>query len=283
VTHPQYEEADMKLRGKEPFSILVRLFLFICILYFSSVNATVYAGMTGREIMEKQKELHEAKTEREIHLMKLINKKGKVKKRMMNTYSMKTKDGLTKSMLVFTAPKDIKGTGLLTWEQKDRDDDQWLYLPATKKEKRIASSGKKNRFMGTDFAYEDMRPEDLDVHEYKLVGSETVDGQDCYVVEAFPSTPKEKKESGYSKRKLWIRKDIFFTVKIEFYNKKGRLFKVQTNRDLKNVTGTIWRSNTVIMRDLKKKHETHLIIRKRALNKPMKEDFFTLRKLKSLR
>lgn len=263
-----------------------RLFIitiYVASLFLLSAASFSSAEMTGREIMEKQKSLHEVKDQKEAHLMKLVNKKGKVRKRKMLTYAMKTASGVNRSMLVFMAPKDIRGTGLLTWEQKDRDDDQWLYLPASKKEKRISSSGKKNRFMGTDFAYEDMRPEDLDAHKYSLLGSEVIDGNDCYVIEALPATAKEKKESGYSKRSIWVRKDIFFTVKADFYNKRGRLFKTQKNIKLTKVTDRAWRSNLIVMKDLKKKHETHLAVKKRVVNTGLKENLFTLRKLKSIR
>lgn len=134
--------------------------------------------------------------------------------------------------------------------------------------------------MGTDFAFEDLRPENLATHEYKLSGGEQIDGKDCFVVEALP-TEKEEKESGYSKRKLWVRKDIFFTVKLEYYDKKGNLIKVQENKTLKNVGGTLWRADEIIMKDLKEKHQTSLIVSSRAVNKGLEEGFFSLRQLKA--
>ncbi len=236
-------------------------------------------GLTGLEVMQKQKELQQASDEQETIQMKLTDKKGNVKEREIVRYSMKTAGGLNKIMIVFLKPGDVKGTGLLTWEQKDREDDQWLYLPELGKEKRIASGGKKTKFMGTDFAFEDLRPENLSTHKYELVGSEQVEGNDCFMVEAMPEG-KEAKESGYSKRKLWVRKDIHFTVKVEYYDKTGKLIKVQESKSPKQVSGTVWRSDEIVMKDIGDAHQTSLSIRSRALNKGLKEDFFSLRQLK---
>lgn len=92
---------------------------------------------------------------------------------------------------------------------EDGNDDQWLYLPATRNAKRIAAAGKKNRFMGTDFAYEDLRPENLAAHSYRLAGSEALDGSDCWVIESVPANEQQASDTGYGKRRLWVRKDNY--------------------------------------------------------------------------
>jgi len=235
--------------------------------------------MTGRQIMEKQKQLHESKDEDFRQDMLLIDRNNNTSKREVTNFYLKTPEKLTKTMIIFLAPSDVRGTGLLTWEQKAREDDQWLYLPATGKERRIAASGKKNKFMGTDFAYEDLRPENLDTHTYNLLGSEVVGGQDCYVVEALPSTDQEKAESGYAKRKFWIRKDIFYTIKKEFYNKQGQLEKISVDEELASVSGPMWRSKKVTMEDLKAKHKTTTITTERKIDKGVPDSKFTLREL----
>ncbi|MCL4537706.1 MAG: outer membrane lipoprotein-sorting protein [Nitrospirae bacterium] len=269
---------DLSIKKVTEIFVLV----FFLSFSFASFAGIPYAAaeMSGKEIMEKQKKLQQTNDEKEILAMKLIDKKGNVKDRKIVRYSMKAGSGLNKIMMVFLEPKDVKGTGLLTWEQKGGDDDQWLYLPELGKEKRIASGGKKNKFMGTDFAFEDLRPENLAAHQYNSIGSEQIEGKDCLVIEALPAG-KEEKESGYSKRKLWIRKDIFFTVKIEYYDKKGKLIKVQENKNAKNVAGTVWRSDEIVMKNLGEEHQTSLIVQSRNVNKGLDEDFFSLRKLKS--
>lgn len=232
-------------------------------------------AQSGLEIMKKQRDLHRAKDEEETQLMKLINKAGEVKQRRVVRYTLTDPQDLNKILIRFLAPRDVENTGLLTWEAKDGNDDQWLYLPATKKAKRIASSGKKNRFMGTDFAFEDLRPENLGLHKYTLVGSESVDGQECYVIEAVPATERQAADSGYSKRKLWIRKDNYYTVKREYHDKKGKVEKVQTDRKLVNVKGTTWRANEVEMHDVQGGTRTVVQVESRALDKGLKESAFT--------
>ncbi len=236
--------------------------------------------LSGRQIMEKQKELQRLQDEEEVLDMQLIDSKGRTKERKIIRYTMKTPEDLDKLLIKFTYPPDVKGTALLTWEHQNQDDDQWLYPPALRKEKRIASSGKKNKFMGTDFAYEDLRSEKLDVHEYNLLGTETSEGDEYFVVEALPATEKEKRESGYSKRKLWVKKDIFFTLKIEYFDKGGNLAKIQSNSELKNVGGGTYRADTTKMDNLQEKHQTVLTVKGRKANQGLEESLFTIRMLK---
>lgn len=258
---------------------LVMIFLFVASL-FTFCCGLSHAQMTGREIMEKQRELHKSHDEEETLKMELIDKKGRVKEREIIRYSLALPNDLNKFVIKFLKPRDVEGTGLLTWENKDRDDDQWLYLPAMRKEKRIAKSGMKNEFMGTDFTYGDLRPEDLDAHDYNVIASETIDGHECYVIEALPKTEERKRESGYSKRKLWVRKDILYTVKIEFYDERGKLLKVETDEGLKNVKDTMWRSEKITMHNVKKKHKTVLTSKERKIDQGVSEDIFTVKWLK---
>jgi hypothetical protein len=239
------------------------------------VGAEPAAGQSGLDVMQKQRELQRARDEVETSVMKIYSKAGEVKERRLVSYALTPKGGLTKTLLRFLAPRDVENTALLTWEGKDGHDDQWLYLPATRRVKRIAASGKKNRFMGTDFSYEDLRPENLALHTYQLVGSETVEGADCYVIEAKPATERQATDSGYSRRKLWIRKDNYATVKQEFYERKGQLEKVGLSRDLANVRGTYWRAREVEMRDVQAGTRTLMVVEQRSLDTGLMDSFFT--------
>ncbi|MBI4591171.1 MAG: outer membrane lipoprotein-sorting protein [Candidatus Rokubacteria bacterium] len=250
----------------------VVLFLLVGLVAFSPGEA---GAQTGLRIMQKQRELQRAGDEEETWLMKLINKGGAVKERRVVTYTLTDAQDLSKILIRFLAPPDVENTGLLTWERKGGNDDQWLYLPATRKVKRIASSGKKNRFMGTDFAFEDLRPESLELHTYALIGTEVVEGQECYVVEAMPATERQAADSGYSRRKLWIRKDIYYTVKREYYDKRGKLEKVQAERLLVNVKGTLWRANEVEVRDVQAGTRTVVLVERRGLDAGLRESFFS--------
>jgi hypothetical protein len=233
------------------------------------------SAQSGLEIMEKQRMLLRARDEQEVVVMRLVSKAGDTKERQMASYVLTDANNRSKTLMRFLSPRDIEDTGLLTWEGAQGDDDQWVYLPANKRPKRIPSSGKKQRFMGTDFAYEDLRPENLALHTYAMVGSETIDGKDVFVVEATPANSREAADSGYSKRKIWIRKDIYFTVKREFYDRRQRLEKVETSRKLVNVKDTYWRANEIEMHDVQSGTKTIVVNQSRGLDKGLKDAFFT--------
>lgn len=232
-------------------------------------------GQSGSETMQTQRELHRLRDEEERQVLRLVSKTGAVKERKIVLYTLSGAGGLHKILLRFLAPRDVENTALLTWEAKDGDDDQWLYLPATRKPKRVAASGKKNRFMGTDFAYEDLRPESLPAHRYTLVGTEAVEGVECQVIEAVPATDRQAADTGYSKRKIWIRKDNLVTVKREYYDRQGKLEKVESRRKLVNVTGNVWRTNEVEMQDVQNGTKTTLLVESRRFNTGLADSFFT--------
>lgn len=259
--------------------IKMLVILGMAVILFNGISVRA-DDMSGREIMDKVKELQKAQDEQESLSMQLIDSKGRVREREITRYTMSDANDVSKILIRFHKPSDVAGTGLLTWEQRDRDDDQWVYLPAAgKRSKRIVSGNKKSKFMGTDFTYGDLRPENLDKYEYNLTGSEKIDGVDSFVVEAIPGKEEEKQDSGYSKRKLWVRKDIYFVIKKEYYDIKGKLEKAETQSSLKNVSGTIWRADSITMQDFNENHKTVLQSKDRKLNKGLPETMFTVQEL----
>jgi len=258
-----------------------RCYCVCLVLLWLVVPLVAQADMTGREVMEKQKELHKVKTEIGDEIMMLVDKDGNKEKRNVKRYAKEVGDDVHRYLVVFLSPADIKGTALLTWEQKERENDQWLYLPAQKKMQRIAKGSKKNYFMGTDFTYEDMEPEDIDNFDYTILGSEELTVKKavsaCYVIEAVPANKEKKRESGYSKRIMWIEKEHFYTLKVEFYDRRGRLQKVQTNYKMENVEGTVWRAKQTLMDQKQKKHKTVTGITARQINVDLADSVFTER------
>ena len=232
-------------------------------------------GPSGLEIMQKHRQLHRVRDEQEQQLVKLVSKGGAVKERRIVRYTLNGRDDLDKILVRFLAPRDVEGTALLTWEARDGNDDQWLYLPAAKKSKRIAASAKRNRFMGTDFTYEDLRPENLAVNRYTLTGRETIEGQECFVIEAVPATEKDAADSAYSKRRLWVRTDNLALRKREYFDRQGRLEKVETFARLVNVKGSAWRPDEFEMHDVQQGTRTVVIVQSRAIERGLKDDFFT--------
>ena len=129
--------------------------------------------------------------------------------------------------------------------------------------------------MGTDLAFEDLRAEDLASHTYTLEGEADLDGQKCWMIEAVPSTAKEKAASGYGKRTLWVRKDNYVTVQTEFYNTSDKLVKRATFSDIANVGGELWRPKTARYETLDRKTATVLTTTEYKVNQKVDETLLT--------
>ncbi|MFQ6084073.1 MAG: outer membrane lipoprotein-sorting protein [Candidatus Aminicenantia bacterium] len=259
---------------------LIIMMLAVGFIALLSANMTFGQDLSAREIMKKNDQQRKADDERLELVMKLINKKGKERVRQVIQITKTDAEGNQKSLIRFLSPADVKGTGLLTIEHSDRDDDQWLYLPALKKVRRISASDQSDNFMGSDFAYEDMGTEEMGNYDYRLIKTEILDGVKCYVIEAVPNNDKEKKESGYSEREIWIDKDNFVGVQIKYYDKKGELLKIFKASDIRLIDGTNkWRAHRMEMENIKTSHKTVLLFDNFVINKGIEDKFFTQRYL----
>lgn len=250
-------------------------------IFLSSISLTAAAEeLTGGQIMALNEEKNKADDEFNETSMKLMNKRGQERNRKMGYYKKTDEQDNDKILIRFLEPADVKGVGLLTIEHSDRDDDQWLYLPALKKVRRISSSDQGDSFMGTDYTYEDIRSEKLDKHVYNLIGEEVIDGNECYIIEALPADEQQKKDSGYSRRELWLRKDLFLRVYAKYYNKKGEHFKTEVRKDIVEAAPGMYRPNLMEMKNLKTGHMTRITFDDRKLNSGLDDKLFTERMLK---
>ena len=254
--------------------------LMISFIIYSPVKGELSKELSGLQIVEKQKKIHMPNDYMEKIDLQMINKKDQIINRKITIHGRKNEQGLSKRLVKFNSPADIRDVGLLTLENSEKADRQWIYTPANKKIKRISSGGKKSRFMGTDFSYEDLQPEKISAHEYKLLRIEELNNKPTYVIESTPNNARERKNSGYSKRIFWINKKIFFTVKTEFYGRRDRLIKIANYSELQNIKDNMWRTNKIVMQDLKRKHKSIMTVTKRSIDQGLKESLFTREKLK---
>lgn len=181
--------------------------------------------------------------------------------RVINTwgYTYDKDQDLSKMVMEFNTPASIKGTRFLTVEQPTgTDDDKWIYLPGLKRVRRIASSDKSSSFVGSDFTYGDMETREVEDDTHKLLRTETVNGYECYVVEA---TPVDAEDSQYAKRVTYVTKEHLVPVKVELYNKKtNEIQKVMTIQgEIKKLQG-IWTVFSTTMEDKETGHSTILKI-----------------------
>lgn len=228
------------------------------------------AAMDGEQVARMVSDRDEGQDARAKVRMLLIDKKGK--KRFRKLISVVKQYGdVSKSYMKFTSPADIAGTAFLTWENKDSDDDQFLYLPALKRVRRIVSSQKKNSFVNTDYTYEDLQSRKVEQDTHKILKEEKVGNYNCWVLE---SIPKNKKDSQYSKRVIWIIKEIYVPIKTEFYDKRGKLQKVLTGKKVEKIEG-IWTIRDAEMKNLKKKHRTLMKTDEIQYNRNIPDEVFT--------
>lgn len=194
----------------------------------------------ARAIMERVDARDDGDDQTSKLQMILIDKSQKQRVRELKTFS-KDKGEDIWSMMFFLSPADVEDTGFLTYDYDEaaRDDDQWLYLPALKKTKRIASSDKSGSFMGSDFSYADMTKRPLEAYDYTLLQEAEVGGQPVWVVQAVPRTEEERDETGYEKSILFIRKDNDVMIRSKAWVKKGGRNKYYDVEKLEQIDG-IW-------------------------------------------
>jgi len=182
----------------------------------------------------------------------ITDSKGRERTRQVNVRSLQFEGG-TKQLLQFEQPADLRNAGLLSIDYDDgaTADNQWLYLPSIGKTTRIASADKSGSFMGTDLTYADMTRKDPAAYDYALVkASESVDGEDCWLIGATPRTDKEKQETGYEKSLVWVSKEKLLPVQIKAWMLDGDRFKYTKVADVQKVDGT-WVAHRVVVRTLK--------------------------------
>jgi len=176
-------------------------------------------------------------------LMILRNKQGDQSKRKLRNKSLEVSDDGDKALTIFDTPRDIKGTAFLSFSHNSKNDDQWLYLPALKRVKRISSRNKSGPFMGSEFSYEDMASFEIEKFNFTYLKDQPCSDQTCYVVQSIPTD----KYSGYSKLISWIDQAHYRVHKVEFYDRKKSHLKTLIASDFKLYNDQFWRAHHATM------------------------------------
>ena len=236
----------------------------------------------ARSIMEKVDARDDGDNMTSDMEMILIGKRGDRRVRKLKNFS-KDKGADTLKLMFFLSPADVKDTSFLTfdYDDPDRDDDQWMYLPALKKTKRIASSDKSSAFMGSDFSYADMTKRSLDNYTYKLLKEMDVQGHKTWVIESVPKTQRIIDTYGYTKTVAFIRQDNYVVIRSVGWVKEGHKLKYMDVKQLEQIDG-IWVGTEVYMTTKKNKntlHGTILKLNNLKFNQDLQEDMFTVRRM----
>lgn len=211
--------------------------------------------------------------------MILKNKQGEESHREMRTQSLEVAGDGDKTLIIFDAPADVKGTALLTYGHKHADDDQWLYLPAVKRVKRIASSNKSGSFMGSEFSYEDLNPQEVERFNYKYLREENLDGQAVFVIERYPLS----ENSGYARQVAWLDKAEYRLQKVEYYDRKNSLLKILLFKGYQKYVGRHWRPAEMYMSNEQTGKSTLLQWRDYKFRTGLTDDDFSQDSLKRAR
>jgi outer membrane lipoprotein-sorting protein len=175
--------------------------------------------------------------------MILKNKQGDTSERVMRITTLEVPGDGDKSLITFDDPKDIKGTAFLSHTHSLIPDDQWLYLPALKRVKRISSSNKSGPFVGSEYAYEDLSSQEVEKYKYKWLRDEILNGRDTFVIERYP----QYEHSGYTRQIVWLDKEMYQPLKLDFFDRKNSELKTLLFLDYKQYLDQYWRPDSMQM------------------------------------
>jgi outer membrane lipoprotein-sorting protein len=178
--------------------------------------------------------------------MILTNKLGQNPSRAMKIKTLEVKTDGDKSLTIFNSPRDVKGTAFLSFSHVKEDDDQWLYLPALRRVKRISSNNKSGPFMGSEFAYEDLSSQEVDKYTYKYIQEDIIDGNAGHIIERYPVD----KKSGYTKQIVYVDAKEWRVHKIQFYDRKSELLKVLEFKKYQKYPNKKWRADEFSMKNV---------------------------------
>jgi outer membrane lipoprotein-sorting protein len=183
----------------------------------------------------------------------------------------------TKTIMRFLEPADVKGTGILTYEYENKDNDMWLYMPALRKVRRIVSTEKTKSFMGSEFTNSDITRPKINDYTYKLLGAETVGDVECWKIEMIPASKEIVDGYGYSKRIGWIGKADFISRKYEYYDLDGKLLKVMITDKVKllDEKNKKYQPADITMENKQNGRSSRFVTDKIVFNPNVKEEYFT--------
>lgn len=267
-----------------PVSILVdkqswlfaTLGIYLAAVVVSVQAETVHSNADGVRLAQQVYDRPDGKDISSMIVM-LLGEKGKnPRQRVLFSYAKDKGSAERWTLMRFIKPTDIEGTGLLTLDHPGDESDQWLYLPALDRVRRISSSRKGGRFVGSDFFYEDLRDREVDMDYHRLAGKSKVGKVACDLLE---STPRDPSNSVYSKRVSCVHPKTLIPLQVDFYRKGGnKPVKRLKARKIKKIQG-YWTVLDSTMYDLNSGHQTRLMTKKIKYDQDLPDRLFTQRSL----
>lgn len=227
-------------------------------------------------------QLQDTAVDEQVELtMQLIDGSGQIRERTGTIYERQVAPGSLDEMRLirYHSPPDLKGSGVLTVEHADRDADQWLYLPAYHTTRRVPPANRGDRYMGTDFLYQDLTRAKIEEYRYAVRGEETIEGARCLILEAVPVAEQLRRETAYAKTLIWVDPARDLILRVDYHDREGAFFKRLTVKGVEQVSGK-YRWREVRMEDFSRRHVTVIVYHGRKIGAGVPEHFFTERYLK---
>lgn len=219
-----------------------------------------------KEVDERRAKIGSEKADMQ---MIIYDSRGSTRKRSIQSFSHNQGE-VSKSLLIFEEPANVRGTGFLSIS-KGPDEVQKLYLPALGRIQIISAAEKGDRFMGSDFTYEDLGDQDPEDYVFEIRSK----SDSSYVLKA-----QKKDRIQYNYLYFYIDPDRYVLQKIEYFNDKGAMIKRLEASDYEQVLEEVWRPGKMTMYDLRNDRKTELSWTNRTVNASIPEWRFTERGLK---
>lgn len=238
-------------------SLMLRYALLVvgCLFLIGQVRADT----AGDELAQRVYDRPDGKDVTSAVTMTLTEKGHSPRVRKMFLYRLEGKTGEVSTLIRFTEPADIEGTGLLTQDLAGGDANQWIYLPAMKRVRRIDASRKSGRFVNSEYYYEDLQDRKVNMDTHRIIGRETVAGVVCEVMESIPAKPGN---STYAKRVSWIDPVSLIPMRIDFFEKQENSPSKRLLVTKREKIQTFWTVMDSTLTDLGSEHQTRLTVEK---------------------
>lgn len=260
--------------------MILRIFLLVI---FCTISINVQAQSPpnkGRSIMEKVITGYDTFKDIKGDIkMILKNKSGHSRTRLMKMFGLEVPNDGDKTILLFNDPRDIRGTALLTYTHPNGINEQWIYLPAFKRIKRISDNAKASPFMGSEFSYEDLNSIELPMYTYKYMRDETLEDIPCFVIEIIPAYSNSR----YSKQHVWVNQKEFRIEKIDYYDKSEKMLKTLRFIRYQKYQDKFWHPDKLNMVNHQNGKSTDLLLSNIAYRNNLKKTFFLPSSLKNFR
>ena len=249
----------------------------VLVLAIWIIGSSLNAQPDAREIIKKSREVSKIQGMEIQSTLNIYDSRGRERVRKTSMASRIFDNGLTEKRIIrFLSPSEVEGTGMLIFDNEDKSDDMWIYMPALRKTRRIVSNEKSQSFMGSEFSNADMSAPTMEDYKYNLMGSEQVSGKDCWKIEQQPVNHDVSDETGLSKEIMWISKNEYVVLRSEYYDLDGELWKIRTSSDIKEITQGKYMAAYMKMENVQNGRTSEFTLDKIHYNPEVKEDYFTV-------